>query len=154
MVLSYLLNVKHNKLYEEHSTFLNSGYFRYKTVDVNQDNTRLYIRVSQLRISLLLKKRVLGNLGPLWFFCSKLGPLCGKLGPLWGMLGPFCGKLGPGKAGTWKILVWQIRPQPKVTSSYTAKEIKQYSFIVGRIWLTLRCWGNSSIPEGRFSKWF
>ena len=22
------------------------------------------------------------------------------------------------------------------------------------IWLTLRCWGNSSIPEGRFSKWF
>ena len=23
-----------------------------------------------------------------------------------------------------------------------------------KIWLTLRCWGNSSIPEGRFSKWF
>ena len=22
------------------------------------------------------------------------------------------------------------------------------------VWLTLRCWGNSSIPEGRFSKWF
>ena len=22
------------------------------------------------------------------------------------------------------------------------------------IWLILRCWGNSSIPEGRFSKWF
>ena len=52
------------KLYEEYSTFLNSGYFRYKTVDVNQDNTRLYIRVSQLEISLQLKKRVLGKLGP------------------------------------------------------------------------------------------
>ena len=26
--------------------------------------------------------------------------------------------------------------------------------IINNIWLTLRCWGNSSIPEGRFSKWF
>ena len=65
MVLSYLLNVKHNKLYEEYSTFLNSGYFRYKTVDVNQDNTRLYIRVSQLEISLQLKKTGSRQIEPL-----------------------------------------------------------------------------------------
>ena len=31
---------------------------------------------------------------------------------------------------------------------------KQHILLIIFIRLTLRCWGNSSIPEGRFSKWF
>ena len=36
------------------------------------------------------------------------------------------------------------------------KRYRELKYLVGgrRIGLTLRCWGNSSIPEGRFSKWF
>ena len=52
---------------------------------------------------------------------------------------------------TWELIFDQIqafRPVPPRVIWYCENRNKN------EIWLTLRCWGNSSIPEGRFSKWF
>ena len=60
----------------------------------------------------------------------------------------------------WKFFLsnfstWQFRFKQSLhlgNTDFTEQEVPDS--ILYDIWLTLRCWGNSSIPEGRFSKWF